>query len=84
MIMFEQPFQYVRVLNPTTQDANSILSLSVIVGGEIWWETVGEVFEKWHDQDKKNKTLTLPRAQCQPFGLTHSPPRQNNKENVEI
>lgn len=46
MIIFEQSFQYVLLLNATAQDANSILSLNVTVGGEIWWGKVGGVFGK--------------------------------------
>lgn len=78
MIVFEQSFQYEILFNATVQDANSILSLGLTMGGEIWWEAMGEVFGKWHNQDRKNKTLTDPSTQSQPFGLTHSPPRQNS------
>lgn len=80
MIIVEQSFQYVLLLNATAQDANSILSLHVTVGGEIWWETVGDVFGKRMARIRRTKHSPAPEHGDQPFCLTHSPPRENLKE----
>lgn len=54
MTVFGQSFQGVilqKVLDATVQDAPSVLSLRVTLGGgKIWREAGGEVSGKWHDQ----------------------------------
>lgn len=67
MIIVEQSFQYVLLLNATAQDANSILSLHVTVGGEIWWETVGDVFGKRMARIRRTNAPPPQSTETSPF-----------------